>query len=568
MTLTGTMTHAASSLSASAYDGVDARRARRRSPVDRRPTTSRAPRDPRCRRGRRARRRHDPASPPPPARSCATTSRSRAGREGLRLAARTSASASRSPIRGRAAPLGLPARARRVARRARAPSRSTRRRPTARACASATSSASPPAARAAAFRVVRASCASARSRRSGRPRRRSSTCRPARRCSAAAGASTACSPRRRPGRRHAALRARLARELGAVGAGAQRPRAGPLRPRRAQAVRRRSCRPSCWPSASSPCSSARSRSPTRCRWPSPSSSARSRCCGPSAPRAVRCGGWCVVQALAIGLAGSVARPRRRLRPGRRGWRRCSTRSGCRCRPTGMSLGAGASSRRSRSARIVPLVASLRPARRAARVAPAAALRDAADPPPGIVGRAVRVIAGVIGAPAARLGGVPGVARAAQRDAPPGPHRLDGDRADDRRDASSPRWRSSSAGSRARRPARSRDHISADYVVASRGRRAGARRRVRRCRPSARSGASAPSGRSPSTAPASGSAEATVAGVDRAATSMVRYDIASGAAGPDGVPRPGEAYVADRYAEAHTASPWATGSRCARRPARR
>ncbi len=114
----------------------------------------------------------------------------------------------------------------------------------------------------------------------------------------------------------------------------------------------------------------------------------------------------VVQALAIGVAGSVAG----LVVGfglAQGLASLFDALGLSLPTAGMQISAGAVIAAVVIGTVVPLLAALRPARRAARVAPAAALRDADDPRPGIVGRAVRVIAGIVGAPAALLGGVPG-----------------------------------------------------------------------------------------------------------------------------------------------------------------
>ena len=169
-----------------------------------------------------------------------------------------------------------------------------------------------------------------------------------------------------------------------------------------------------------------------------------------------------------------------------------------------------------------------------------------DPRPGIAGRAVRVIAGVIGAPAARFGGVPGVL--ARRNTMRRPGRT-----------------GSTAlaltigvtlvaavaivvsGLKGTASTQVADHISADYVVASQEQGWGPASRE-----ALHAVAAAPGVRRVGAVVLDrarvGTDEATVAGVDRAATSMFRYDIKSGAAGPGGVPGPGEAYVADRYAE--------------------
>ena len=271
----------------------------------------------------------------------------------------------------------------------------------------------------------------------------------------------------------------------------------------------------------------------------------------------------VVQALAIGLAGSALG----LVAGfglAQGMASLFDALGMSLPATGMSLGAGAIVAALVIGTVVPLVASLRPARRAGKVAPAAALRDAADPAPGIVGRAVRVIAGVVGAPAARLAD-PRVARTPQRDAPPGPHRLDGDRADDRRGVVAA-LAIVVSGLKGTATGQVRDHISADYVVASEAQGWGPASREALQAVGEVRGVRAVGSLALDRARV-GSAEATVAGVDRAATSMVRYDIVSGTAGPAALRGPARP-TSPTGTPTRSTSPWATGSRCARRPASR
>ena len=254
-----------------------------------------------------------------------------------------------------------------------------------------------------------------------------------------------------------------------------------------------------------------------------------------------------VQALAVGLAGSVLG----LVLGyglAQGLSSLFDAVGLALPTAGMQISAGAVIAAFGIGTAVPLLAALRPARKAAKVAPAAALRDAADPKPGIAGRAVRVIAGVIGTPAARFGGVPGVL--ARRNTMRRPGRT-----------------GSTAlaltigvtlvaavaivvsGLKGTASTQVADHISADYVVASQEQGWGPASRE-----ALHAVAAVPGVRSVGAVVLDrariGSSEATVAGVDRAATSMFRYDIKSGAAGPGGVPGAGEVYVADRYAKAH------------------
>ena len=85
---------------------------------------------------------------------------------------------------------------------------------------------------------------------------------------------------------------------------------------------------------------------------------------------------------------------------------------------------------------VTLVAALLPARRATKVAPVAALREAGDAVSRVrlPGRVLRWVTGLVGRPSARFGGSAGAARAHQRDAPSRPHGVDGVGAADRRRA--------------------------------------------------------------------------------------------------------------------------------------
>lgn len=253
----------------------------------------------------------------------------------------------------------------------------------------------------------------------------------------------------------------------------------------------------------------------------------------------------VLQALAIGVAGSAAG----LLAGfglAQGMASLMDALGMSLPVTEMRLGAGALIAALVIGTVVPLLAALRPARRAARVAPAAALRDAADPRPGFAGRIVRVIAGIAGAPAAALGGVPG--RLARLNAMRRPGRT-----------------GSTAialtigvtivaalaivvsGLKGTASSQVADHIHADYVIASQEKGWG---------PASRD-AIAAAAKTPGVRRAGsvavdrarvGSADATVAGVDPGATGLLRYEIVSGHAGPGGLPRPGEAFVADRFAD--------------------
>ena len=211
-----------------------------------------------------------------------------------------------------------------------------------------------------------------------------------------------------------------------------------------------------------------------------------------------------------------------------------------------------SSSRSASGSIVTLLASLWPALRATRVPPIAAVREgsvlaalavralragrrASSSAPsrsrsscfGAFGRGLttgracscsasacsasssaspwsrpslaRPLASVLGWPATRIGGVAGTARALERDAQPGPHRLDRGRADDRARARHRRrgargraaQRRSSARSRAsstpttcspRRTASRRPSVSSADALRQRPRRHRRRRRPRRRRP--------------------------------------------------------------------------------------
>ncbi len=255
----------------------------------------------------------------------------------------------------------------------------------------------------------------------------------------------------------------------------------------------------------------------------------------------------VVQALAIGAVGSVIG----LVVGfglAQGLASLFSALGMALPATGMQISAGVLSAALAIGTVVPLMAALRPARRAARVAPAAAMRDADDPRPGVVGRVVRVIAGVVGAPAARFGGVPGTL--ARRNAMRRPGRT-GSTALALTIGVTLVAAVAIVVSGLKGTARSQvtDHISADYVVASESKGWGP------ATPQAlRAVAKVPGVRGVGQVALDrarlGSAEATVAGVDHAAASMLRYEIASGTAGSDGLPNVGEAYVADRYADAN------------------
>lgn len=253
----------------------------------------------------------------------------------------------------------------------------------------------------------------------------------------------------------------------------------------------------------------------------------------------------VVQALAIGLAGSAVG----LLAGfglAQGMAALFDALGMSLPATDMRLGAGAVIAALVIGTVVPLLASLRPARRASRIAPAAALRDAEDPRPGIAGRVVRVIAGVVGAPAARLGGVPGAL--ARRNAMRRPGRT-----------------GSTAialtvgvtivaalaivvsGLKGTASSQVADHIHADYVIASQDQGWGPA-----SRDAIAAAAKVPGVRRAGSVALDrarvGSSDATVAGVDPGARSLLRYEIVSGQAGPNGLPRPGEAFVADRFAD--------------------
>ncbi len=255
----------------------------------------------------------------------------------------------------------------------------------------------------------------------------------------------------------------------------------------------------------------------------------------------------VLQSLAIGVAGSVIG----LAAGfglAQGMASLFTALGLALPTAGMQLSAGGVIAAVVIGTVVPLLAALRPARRAARVAPAAALRDAADPRPGIAGRAVRVIASVVGAPAALLGGVPG--SLARRNAMRRPGRT-GSTAIALTIGVTLVAAVAIIVSGLKGTARSQvaDRVSADYVVASQEQGWGPA-----SRDALRAVADAPGVRRVGTVALDrarlGKTEATVAGVDRAATSMLSYDFVSGVAGPGGVPGAGEAYVTDRYAKAH------------------
>ena len=431
MTLTGTMTRAASSLSASAYDGVDAA-VQGRSPVSG-PPTSRALRVRRCPRAPSRASRRPPASPPRPARSCATTCGSPARAARCPAPARTSASDSRSTTRRRAAfrrststrgawpsgpqaiaidaatadreglqpwrhRAGLPP----GARRTRSGSSGLVRFGNVKALGTATT----------ALFDLPTGAAAVRPRRTRRQRPRRS---------------------RRPGVQPAALRARLGRELGPSAQVITGPLAGPLRARRPEAVR-----------LDHPDDPAGPRHRRRGRrrvhdreravdGRRPAAARRWHSCGPSARRAVRCGGW------------SFCRRSPSASPGRspassvgfglaQGLASLFDALGLSLPTAGMQISAGTVIAALAIGTIVPLLAALRPARRAARVAPAAALRDAEDPRPGIAGRVVRVIASVVGHPRGAPRRRRGRASTAQHDATPRPHRFDGDRADDRRHA--------------------------------------------------------------------------------------------------------------------------------------
>ena len=255
----------------------------------------------------------------------------------------------------------------------------------------------------------------------------------------------------------------------------------------------------------------------------------------------------VLQALAIGIAGSLAG----LVVGfglAQGLASLFDALGLSLPTAGMQISAGTVIAALAIGTIVPLLAALRPARKAAKVAPAAALRDAGDPAPGIAGRVVRVIASVVGAPAARLGGVAGML--ARRNTMRRPGRT-GSTAialtiGVTLVAAVAIVVSGLKGTAHRQVA---DHISADYVVASQDKGWG---------PASREALHAVSGAQGVRRVGAvvldralvGRDEATVAGVDSAATSMLSYDVVSGTAGPGGVPGPGQAYVTNRYAKAH------------------
>ena len=320
-----------------------------------------------------------------------------------------------------------------------------------------------------------------RASRWARRRSPSSTSARPRRCSAAGTGSTGSSS--------PAATASRPRSCGRTWRGRSRRRASPPPPGRTasrstgSSSSSRSSGSRCWCSAASRCSWARSRSSTRSRSPSRSGRASSACCGWRAPSGARCSAPCW--------------PRRwRSACSRRSWAslaglglakaldaffdsiglalpEAGTVFGTRTIVVSLLLGT-----------LVTLIAGLVPAWRATRVPPVAALR-AAEPGAGRVrlpARAARGLASLLGRPAQARRRRGRRARAAQRDAPAGPHDGDRRRADDRRRARDARHRRRRGpeghdARRARAPARRRlrGHRRGRLVADRPGRRARGRR---------------------------------------------------------------------------------------------
>ena len=231
-------------------------------------------------------------------------------------------------------------------------------------------------------------------------------------------------------------------------------------------------------------------------------------------------GSVMIEALALGLGASIIGLARGLRPGRRPQRDLRSAGPLRCPQAGTVFEARTAIVALSVGTLVTLAAGILPARRATKIAPVAALRDA-DPSARKLRLPSRARAG--GGVAARPPGgrdrrLRRPARAPQRDAPPGPHGGHRQRADDRRDA---RDRGHRRGQRpppgdqghARRPHRgvARDHRAGRLVADGSGDRPHRGRGPRASPPSARcarTAASWPATRRSSTA----STRATIAKV--------------------------------------------------------
>ena len=145
------------------------------------------------------------------------------------------------------------------------------------------------------------------------------------------------------------------------------------------------------------------------RSPSRSGRRSSGCCGWSARPAARCARGVLAEATVHRAAGERRGHRRRRRAGGGPAGAVHRGRGWSCRREALTLATRtivvSLARRARSRPCWPRAI---PARRATKIAPVAALRDAAvDPRPGLFARGVRGLAGVVGRPAALVGGAAG-----------------------------------------------------------------------------------------------------------------------------------------------------------------